>query len=161
MSLLAPDIAGFNTAQGKLYDFFGVACNFGVPIQTEWDVTVPMDPFGQPLDAFAAPASGGVDAYNFTAVTAIIVNRPFGGRGQVKDTTTGLTPVGRIGDAEIGLHIRPADYALIGRDGTNGEATIVEVGGVRYDIRDWRPGGLPQTGYPTRYEVFLREEGMA
>jgi hypothetical protein len=156
MALLTPDMAGFAAAQESLYTYFGVPVDFLIPVPTVYDPSVPISNFGDPLDAFAVPVAGG--ARDFTTVTqpATVVNRPFGGRGQVKDTSTGLTPAGRLGDSELGLHILPATYALVGPEGSEGEATRLEFWNVRYEIRQWRPGGV---GSLLHYEVYIQEEG--
>lgn len=152
-----PDLSGFVASRDVLYANFGITMAFLIPQETAYDNTMPLGPFGEPLDPWATPASGGIDHYASAFASGLLVTRPYGGRGQVRDQQS-QTPIGVAPEEELGVNIRPADYAVFGPGGSSGEATHVEFWGQIYQIRQWRPDGI---GGLQRYVVYITQESNA
>ncbi len=152
---VTPDLAGFLASRQVLYDNFGLDVAFLIPIAPGYLPSVPMNPFGEPLDPWAQPASGAIEGVGYSSafVTCTLVTRPYGGRGQVRDQEA-ETPVGIVADQMLGLNRRVADFARVGPGGSVGEATRCAFWGQTFEIRQWRPDGV---GGLERYVVYITQ----
>lgn len=149
-----PDLAGFVGSRDVLYANFGIYMAFLIPQEPVYDDTMPVGAFGEALDPWATPASGGINSYASAYASGLLVTRPYGGRGQVRDQQ-GQTPIGIVPEEELGVNIRPSDYAVFGPGGSMGEATHVFFWGQMYQIREWRADGI---GGLQRYVVYITQE---
>jgi hypothetical protein len=156
-----PDLVGFLNSRSTLYANFEITMTFLIPIKPQYSLAVddvPLDAFGNPLDPWAQPASGAIEGEGFASAfaSALLITRPFGGRGQVRDQQ-GEVPLGIIAEQELGFTITPADYARLGPEAPNGQtATMVEFWGTIFQIRQWRADGI---GALQRYVVYITQDG--